>query len=372
MTLRPAESWKAWVPLLVLLAFPHGVAAGQASAPASSASASTAAMDALTAPIALYPDALIAQILTASTDVAAVQKFAGWMAGNASLKGEALQAAAQKAGFSACLVALAPFPQVIQMLTQKPDWTQQLGQAFKTNQSAVFESIQRLRAAAMALGNLKTTPQQEVATEKTSSGQQVIVIQPANPQVVYVPVYNTQTVYVQSAPPPSSSNTAAAAMIGFTAGVIIGASADHYYHGPYAWRGAAMYDEAWDRREDYWEDREDFYEDRRDDYQDRAGERQSAAQSNQAQRQSTAQSNQAQRQSTSQANQAQRQSTAQSGQAQRQSTRQTTAATSSAGSGQVAAQRSGRSGEFGGYQNGASARAQSARGSGSRSGGRRR
>jgi hypothetical protein len=373
MTLRPDGSWKAWLPLLVLLAFPAAGAAGQASAPASPAGASTAAIDALTGPIALYPDALIAQILTASTDVAAVQKFAGWMVGNASLKGEALQAAAQKAGFSACLVALAPFPQVVQMLTEKPDWTRQLGQAFKTNQSAVFESIQRLRAAAMALGNLKTTPQQEVVTEKTSSGQQVIVIQPANPQVVYVPVYNTQTVYVQSAPPPSSSaNTAAAAMIGFTAGVIIGASADHYYHGPYAWRGAAMYDEAWDRREDYWEDREDFYEDRRDDYQDRAGERQSAAQSNQAQRQSAAQSNQAQRQSAAQSNQAQRQSAAQSSQAQRQSTRQTTAATSSAGSGQVAAQRSGRSGGLGGYQNGASARAQSARGSGSRSGGRRR
>jgi hypothetical protein len=362
MTLRLDGAWKAWLPLLVLLAFPHGGAAGQGSAPASPAGASTAAIDALTAPIALYPDALIAQILTASTDLAAVQKFAGWMVGNASLKGEALQAAAQKAGFSACLVALAPFPQVVQMLTQKPDWTTQLGQAFRTNQSAVFESIQRLRAAAMALGNLKTTPQQEVVTEKTSSGQQVIVIQPANPQVVYVPVYNTQTVYVQSAPPPSSSaNTAAAAMIGFTAGVIIGASADHYYHGPYAWRGAAMYDEAWDRREDYWEDREDFYEDRRDDYQDRAGERQSAAQSNQAQRQSAAQSNQAQRQSAAQSNQAQR-----------QSTRQTTAATSSAGGGQVAAQRSAGSGGLGGYQSGASARAQSARGRGSRSGSRRR
>jgi hypothetical protein len=350
MTLRPVESWRAWLPLLVLLAFPHGLEAQQTGKPASAGTASTAAIDTLTAPIALYPDALIAQLMTAATDLAAAQKFTGWMAGNASLKGEALQAAAQKAGFSACLVALAPFPQVIQMLVDKPDWTKELGAAFKANQNAVFESIQRLRAAAKALGNLKTTPQQEVVTEKTSTGQEVIVIQPANPQVVYVPVYNTQTVYVQSAPPPSpSANAAAAAMIGFTAGVIIGASSNNYYYGPYAWRGAAMYEEAWDRREDYWEDREDFYEDRRDDYQDNRQE-------NQSQRQSAAQSNQAQRQSASQANQAQR-----------QSAREGAAATSSAASGQASSQKSGRSGGLGGYQSGASTRAQSSRGSASRS-----
>ncbi len=329
---------------------PAGQAPAQQAkaAPASAGGVSTKAIDDLTAPIALYPDALIAQILKASTDFGAVQKFAGWMQSNANLKGTELQDAAQAAGFEGSYIALAPFPQVVQMMVEKPDWTRQLGKAFTANQSAVFESIQRLRAAAQALGNLKTTPQQEVQTETTAGGQQVIVIQPANPEVVYVPVYNTQTVYVQSAPPPSSSSdAAAAALIGFTAGVIIGNASSHYY-GPYGWHGAAMYNEAWDRREDYYEDRQEYAEDRRENTQE----------------------NQSQRQSQHQDSQSQRQSASQSNQAQRQGNRQTAASTSSAGSGQVSAQRSGGSGGFSGYESGASARAQSARGSASRSGSR--
>ncbi len=90
------------------------------------------------------------------------------------------------------------------MMVEKPDWTKQLGAAFTSDEQAVYQSIQRLRAAAMALGNLKTTPQQEVVTEASSTGQTIILVQPANPQVVYVPVYNTQVVYVQQAPPPST------------------------------------------------------------------------------------------------------------------------------------------------------------------------
>jgi Protein of unknown function (DUF3300) len=161
-------------------------------------------VDSLTAPIALYPDALIAQILGAAANFPELQSFAGWMSKNSSLTGSALQDAAQKEGFGAALVALAPFPQVVQMV-QKPDWTKQLGQLFQANRSAVFDSIQRLRAQAQAAGNLKSTPQQEVQTQTTSSGQQVIVIQPANPQVVYVPQYNPQVVYVQSPPPTTTT-----------------------------------------------------------------------------------------------------------------------------------------------------------------------
>jgi hypothetical protein len=289
-------------------------------------SAADAALDTLTGPIALYPDALVAQILEASKDLAALQKFAGWLKSNSALKGTALQDAAQKAGFSACLIALAPFPQVVQMMVEKPDWTRQLGAAFASDPDAVYVSIQRLRAAAMALGNLKTTPQQQVVTETSTTGQTVILVQPANPQVVYVPVYNTQVVYVQPAPPPpppSSSDVAAAALVGFTVGIIIGASSNHYYYGPYAWRGgAAAYHHAYERREDYVDHRQDYAEDRRDNVQDNATERREAARANQDQRQSTAQSSQSQRQAT-----------AQSG---------------------------------GGYQSGASARAQSARGRSSR------
>ena len=83
------------------------------------------------------------------------------------------------------------------------DWTTKLGEAFAADRSAVFASIQRLRAKARDAGTLKTTPQQEVETKTTSSGQQVIVIEPANPQVVYVPQYDSQVVYTQ----PATSST---------------------------------------------------------------------------------------------------------------------------------------------------------------------
>lgn len=302
------------------------------------ASASASALDQLTAPIALYPDALVIQILTASKNPAALQSFAGWLKKNANLKGSALQDAAQKAGFDPALVALAPFPQVVQMMVEKPDWTKALGQAVTADQKGVADSIQRLRAQAMAVGNLKTTKEQTVETQTTSSGQQVIVIEPANPQVIYVPVYNTQTVYVQQAPPPTSSaNVAGAAVVGFTAGVIIGSAHQHsYYH---------AYNDYWDAREDFYEDRRDYYEDRYENRADVYEDRRENVQGNQDQRQAASQGNQAQRQTSRQANQGQRQSARQG------------AATS--------------------YQSGASARAQSARGSASLSssrggGGRRR
>jgi hypothetical protein len=337
-------------------AAPPTGAAKPATAPApAKPSASELALDTLTGPIALYPDALVAQILEGSKDLAAVQKFAGWLKTNSALKGTGLQDAAQKAGFAACYIALAPFPQVVQMMVDKPDWTRQLGAAFTSDEQAVYQSIQRLRAAAMALGNLKTTPQQQVVTDTSSTGQTIILVQPANPQVVYVPVYNTQVVYVQQAPPPSSSssNVAAAALVGFTVGIIIGASSNHYYYGPYAWHGGgAAYHYAYERREDYVDHRQDVYNDRQDfrqdSYDNRQDYRQDNAPQNQAQRQSAAQTNQSQRQTaasspTAQANQAARQSTAQSS----QSSRQSTASTS-------------------GYQSGGAARAQSARGSSSR------
>src|SRR5215831_17007874 len=194
-------------------------------------------IDALTAPIALYPDALIAQVLDASTNPAEVQDFSKWLKQNANLKGSELQEAASKANFDAAFIALSLFPDVIQMMAEKLDWTKQLGEAFKKDAKGVSESIQRMRKQAQAMGNLKTNEQQQVVTQKSSTGDQVIVIQPANPQVVYVPQYNPQVVYVQPAPPPpppSSSQAAGAALIGFTAGIIVGAAVnDNYYHGPY-------------------------------------------------------------------------------------------------------------------------------------------
>ena len=300
---------------------PAAAAKPTSAKPAASgtAGASTSAMDNLVAPIALYPDALVAQMLEASADVATVQKFSGWLKSNAALSGSDLMAAAQKAGFPNAYVALAPFPQVVQTLVDKPDWTRQLGAAYKADPNGVYDAIQRLRAAAYALGNLKTTEQQEVVTETAPSGTQIIVVQPANPQVVYVPVYNTQTVYVQQAPPPgpSSSDVAAAALVGFTVGIIIGASCNHYYYGPYAWHGGGAH-YAYERREDYVDYRQDIARDRQDYRQDNAPQRQQTAQQNQAQRQTTAQQNQSTRQTTAQEGQAQRQSQAQTKQSEAQ------------------------------------------------------
>jgi hypothetical protein len=381
------------------------------------------AVDALTAPIALYPDALVAQILMASTNPKALQAFSAWLTANSSLKGSELQAAAEKAGFGASYIALAPFPQVVQMMVQKPDWSTQLGQAFTNDKQSVFASIQRLRLQAQSVGNLKSTPQQQVETQTTSSGDQVIVIQPANPQVVYVPQYNPQTVYVtQPAPAPSAASVGVAAAVGFTAGIIIGASSNNYYYGPYGWHGAALYNEAWEDRYEYLEERQEnrleYMEDRQERLQENAPERQanqqqrqSSRQTNQSERQSSRDTNQAQRQSSRDTNQSERQSSMQANQAQRQSSmqerqgqvqaspsqrqaslassqrneqarsqRSTTAATSSYG-GQGASQRSGmRSGGFSGYQSGSATRAERSRGSRSMSssrgggggGGRRR
>ena len=311
-------------------------------------------IDQLTGPIALYPDALVFQILTASTSMEKLKSFAGWMSKNANLKGSELQGAAEKAGFDAAYVALAPFPQVVQMMTQKPDWTKALGQAFVVDEKGVFDSIQRLRAQAQAAGNLKTTSEQSVETQTNPDGQQVIIIQPANPQVIYVPTYNPTTVYVAAPPPPPSSGAVVgAAAIGFTAGVIIGASRNSYYH---------AYD-------DYWDHREDYYQERQENYQQNQSQRQSNAQANQSQRQSTAQANQPQRQSTAQANQQQRQNSPQSQGAGNPSQRQNAAATSSRGGGQGASQRSGGMSSAGpaGYQSGSTTRAQSSRGNASRS-----
>ena len=154
-------------------------------------------LDRLLAPIALYPDQLLAQMLMCATDPAGLKALDAFLKSNSTLKGTELQDAAVKAKLEPSFVALALFPQVVQQMLARPAETAELGRAFKTNRPLVFESIQRLRTQAQNAGTLKTTPQQEVETQTTPSGQQVIVIEPANPQVVYVPQYNPQVVYTQ-------------------------------------------------------------------------------------------------------------------------------------------------------------------------------
>jgi hypothetical protein len=201
------------------------------------ANANDQALDKLMGPIALYPDPLLAQVLACASSPQQVTDVDAWLKmQDKELQGSKLQEAATAKGFDASFAAIVLFPDVLDTLAMNIPWTTEVGKAFVSDQKAVLASVQRLRKQAQTVGNLKTTPQQEVKVE-TQEGQQVIVIQPANPQIVYVPVYNTQVVYTTPPPPPEKekddSDVAAAAILGFMAGIAIGVAASDPY--PYGW-----------------------------------------------------------------------------------------------------------------------------------------
>jgi hypothetical protein len=149
-------------------------------------------LDAMLAPIALYPDELLTQTLMASTYPLQVVAASRWLKedDNESLKGDALAEALESENWDPSVKSLVPFPQVLAMLNDNLEWTQQLGYAIATQQAAVLDSIQRVRRQAQKAGSLKTTEQQRVVVEKDT-----VVIQPANAETVYVPVYNPTEVY---------------------------------------------------------------------------------------------------------------------------------------------------------------------------------
>lgn len=149
-------------------------------------------LDQLLAPVALYPDSLLTQILMASTYPLEVVKATNWMKQNKNLKGDALTASLEKQDWDPSVKSLVNFPEVLQMMNDQLDWTQKLGDAFIAQQKDVMNTVQKLRGKAQAQGNLKTTKEQKVVVEKET---QTIIIEPANPQVVYVPSYNPAVVY---------------------------------------------------------------------------------------------------------------------------------------------------------------------------------
>jgi hypothetical protein len=174
-------------------------------------------LDQLLAPVALYPDSLLAQIATASTNPQEILDVDNWLQQNSSLTGAALTDAAEKAGFDPAFIALTVFPQVLDMMAQNVDDYAAIGHAFLADQASVTASIQRLRAQAYAAGTLQSNSQQQVQVQQTPS-QTIYVVQPVNPQIVYVPVYNPTVVYVR----PSSSTVVVTSLITFGAGVAIG------------------------------------------------------------------------------------------------------------------------------------------------------
>jgi Protein of unknown function (DUF3300) len=186
----------------------------------------------IVAPIALYPDSLISQILMASTYPLEVVEAARWVRQNQNLKGDALAAALEKQSWDPSVKSLVNFPQVLATMSEKLDQTQKLGDVFLAQQKDVLDAIQRLRARAQETGNLKTTQEQKVIVE-----EKVIKIEPANPQVVYVPTYNPTVVYgawPYPAYPPTPwypPGYVATSMFSFAAGVAVGAAWG------YAWGG---------------------------------------------------------------------------------------------------------------------------------------
>jgi uncharacterized membrane protein YgcG len=217
--------------LVLLLALPPGVIAQQ---PAESPAFKPEELEQLAAPIALYPDSLVAQILIASTyplEVVQADRFAKQ---NKNLKGDALTKALEAQTWDPSVKSLVNFSQVLTMMSEKLDWTQKLGDAFLAQEKAVMDTIQSLRAKAQAAGNLKTTKEQTVIVE-----QKVIRIEPASPQVIYVPTYNPTVVYgawPYPAYPPyyyyPPGYVATTAAFSFAAGVAMGAAWGYAWGSP--------------------------------------------------------------------------------------------------------------------------------------------
>src|SRR5438874_2556599 len=186
-------------------------------------------LDSLVAPIALYPDELLAQVLAASTYPLEIMQLQQFLAKHKDLKDKALQDAVIKEPWDPTVQALAALPDVVKRLSDDIQWTTDLGNAVLAQQSDVMDAVQRMRAKAKDTGNLKSNEQMKVETQVIEN-KSVVVIQQSNPEVVYVPSYNPTVVYgppVYPYPPvayPPPGYYAAGMAISFGVGMAIGAA----------------------------------------------------------------------------------------------------------------------------------------------------
>src|SRR6516165_9025960 len=193
-------------------------------------------LDSLVAPIALYPDPLLAQVLAASTYPLEIIQLQQWLANNPNLKDKALADAVAKQPWDASVQALAPMPEAVKRLANDIGWTTDLGNAFLAQQSDVMDAVQRMRQKAQSKGNLTTTEQQKVET-RVVENKQVIVIESPNTQVVYVPSYAPVVVYGAPVYPypaiyyPPAWYYPAGMAISFGMGVMMGA----FWSGGWGW-----------------------------------------------------------------------------------------------------------------------------------------
>jgi len=206
-TMRRSIHWQS-VRIALLMAMAVPLAQAQttpapappppAAAPAAPAAApaSKEQLEQLLAPIALYPDSLLSQVLMACTYPADVADAAKWVKAHPDNKGDSAVKAVQDQPWDPSVQSLAAFPQILDMMGAQPDWVQKTGDAFLASSKDVLDAVQRLRAKAQQAGNLKSTEQQNVIVEKEPTTQQTIIkVEPAQPETVYVPAYNPSVVY---------------------------------------------------------------------------------------------------------------------------------------------------------------------------------
>lgn len=193
-------------------------------------------LDSLVAPIALYPDPLLAQVLAASTYPLEVVQLQQWLEQNKELKDKTLADAVAKQPWDPSIQALAALPDVVKRLANDIQWTTDLGNAFLAQESDVMDAVQRMRKKAQEKGTLKSTEQQTVET-KVVENKNVIIVQPSHPDVIYVPSYDPVVVYgpaIYPYPPiyyPPPGYYAAGMALSFGVGVMMGA----FWSGGWGW-----------------------------------------------------------------------------------------------------------------------------------------
>jgi uncharacterized protein DUF3300/endosialidase-like protein len=237
-----------------LVALPFGALAQTPSPPAAAASQpqyKAEELEALVAPIALYPDTLLSLVLMASSYPLEVVQADRWAKENKSLKGDALKAAVEKQSWDDSVKSLVATPDVLAMMSTKLDWTQKLGDAVLAQQPDVMDAVQRMRSKAQANKKLNSTKEQKV-TVKQEQNKQVIVIEPQDPNTVYVPYYNPAVVYgawpYPAYPPyyfPAPGYIAAGVVatgLAFGAAYAVGrwAAGGRYWGGGVAWGSASI------------------------------------------------------------------------------------------------------------------------------------
>jgi len=182
-------------------------------------------LDQMLAPIALYPDSLLVQVLMAATYPLEVVQAARWVSANPNLRVDDMANALDKKNWDPSVKSLVNFPSILAMMNDKLEWTQDIGDAFLGQREQVMDTVQNLRAKAYTLGNLATTYEQVVVVEEDT-----IVIEPASPQIIYVPIYNPTVVYgpwwYPAYPPyyyhPPGYSVARAGVISFGVGLTAG------------------------------------------------------------------------------------------------------------------------------------------------------